>query len=112
MNRLRPVAGKAGQTTATGPSSASSSASAPGPMFPAGVESNVEQYVKRNCLQPWRFSQSGASSLRETASYAPTERVLRDGKGVAVGKVVSIVVVHGGPGHIKKKPNSHQHNTT
>src|SRR3546814_10619355 len=77
MNRLRPVAGKAGQTTATGASSASSSASATGPMFPAGVESNVEQYLKRNCLQPWRFSQSSASRLRETASSAATERVLR-----------------------------------
>ncbi len=43
---VRPFSGKAGQAMAIDAPSASSSASATGPMLPAGVESKVEQYLK------------------------------------------------------------------
>ena len=45
MKRVRPVVGKAGQTTAAGTSRASTSASQTGPILPSGVELNVEQYL-------------------------------------------------------------------
>ena len=43
---VRPLAGNAGQAMVKGDASASSSASATGPMLPAAVESKVEQYLK------------------------------------------------------------------
>jgi hypothetical protein len=43
---VRLLAGNAGHTTVRSDPSASSSASATGPMLPAGVESKVEQYLK------------------------------------------------------------------
>ena len=43
---VRPCSGEAGHTRVVSSPSASSSASATGPMLPAGVESNVEQYLK------------------------------------------------------------------
>ncbi len=43
---VRPFSGKAGQAIAKSLPSASSSASATGPMLPAAVESKVEQYLK------------------------------------------------------------------
>jgi hypothetical protein len=43
---VRPFSGNAGHAIVKSVSSASISASATGPMLPAGVESKVEQYLK------------------------------------------------------------------
>ncbi|MNI81044.1 hypothetical protein D3C73_1376240 [compost metagenome] len=51
-------------------SSASSRASLTGPMLPAAVESNVEQYLKKICSQPRSRNQRRASSDSFTASAA------------------------------------------
>lgn len=72
---VRPAAGKAGQKITASAPSASASASATGPILPCGVESKVEQYLNRNCRQPWARSQSSAASDWRTASAAGTERV-------------------------------------
>ena len=50
--------------------SASAIASATGPMLPAGVESKVEQYLKKNCRAPAPRNQSRAASDCATASAA------------------------------------------
>ena len=55
-------------------SSATSNASATGPMLPASVESKVEQYLKKYCFVPPRFSHSSASSDSLIASAAGMER--------------------------------------
>ena len=67
---MRPVSGKAGQAMVKLSSSASSSASATGPMLPASVESKVEQYLKKNCWQPACCSQRSAASDCSTACSA------------------------------------------
>ena len=55
-------------------SSASASASATGPMLPSAVESKVEQYLKKNCVQPCARSQSSAARDWATASAGSMER--------------------------------------
>src|SRR5262249_38137365 len=52
-------------------------ASPTGPMFPRGVESKVEQYLKTNCRHPCSFSQLKAWSDCRIASGASIDRVLR-----------------------------------
>jgi hypothetical protein len=47
-----------------------------GPMLPSGVESKVEQYLKRIWLAPWARSQSQAASDCATASAAGIDRDL------------------------------------
>src|SRR5690606_7594040 len=59
-----------------GAASASSSAWATGPMLPRGVESKVEQYLKRYWRAPARRSQASAARLWSTASAGSTLRVL------------------------------------
>jgi hypothetical protein len=55
---------------------ADSSASATGPMLPASVESNVEQYLKKNCRVPACLSAEMAASDCATASAAGIVRDL------------------------------------
>ena len=59
---MRPAPGNAGQTIANFVLSASISASATGPMLPAGVELNVEQYLKKICRAPFACSHSSAAN--------------------------------------------------
>ena len=59
--------GNAGQRKAKSQSSACISASATGPMLPLGVESKVEQYLKKNCAAPRASSQRNAVSESDTA---------------------------------------------
>ena len=48
----RPAWGKAGQTATPLLPRASAKASPTGPILPSGVESKVEQYLKRYCSTP------------------------------------------------------------
>src|SRR5690606_21010124 len=72
---VRPVAGKAGQTITFSAPSALTRASATGPMLPCGVESKVEQYLKKNWRQPCSRSHSSASSDCATACSGAMLRV-------------------------------------
>ncbi len=71
---MRSLAGKAGQASAKPHRSASTSASATGPILPASVLSKVEQYLKKNCRHPAACSQRSAARLSRTASPAGTVR--------------------------------------
>ena len=63
VGRLRlKVQGTAGQTITLCASSARARASATGPILPSGVESKVEQYLKKNCRHPWACNHSSAAS--------------------------------------------------
>ncbi|MNG95851.1 hypothetical protein D3C79_548970 [compost metagenome] len=77
LNRVRWFSGKAGQARANGVSSASSKASATGPMLPCAVESKVEQYLKKYCRQPVALSQARAVRDCSTACSAGSVRVFR-----------------------------------
>ena len=72
----RPVSGNAGQAMASLAPSASSRASATGPILPSSVESKVEQYLKKNRRAPARRSQDSAASDWSTASPAGIVRDL------------------------------------
>ncbi len=65
-----PFTGKAGQAMEKSSPSASSSASATGPILPSSVESKVEQYLKKICRAPFPRSHSSAISDWSTASPA------------------------------------------
>src|SRR5262249_21981424 len=64
---LRAFAGNAGQASAKPQPSAAISASATGPILPASVLSNVEQYLKKNCRHTAERSQASAARLSSTA---------------------------------------------
>ena len=74
---LRPLLNKEGHKRVYGRFSSSNSASATGPMFPCGVESKVEQYLKYRRSAPWAFNQRTASSDSATASAAGSDRLFR-----------------------------------
>ena len=65
---VRLFSGKAGHAIVKSASSAASSASATGPILPCGVESKVEQYLKKNCRAPTAVSQRKAAKDSSTAS--------------------------------------------
>lgn len=67
---VRPVSGKAGQAIVKSVSKVSISELITGPIFPSSVESNVEQYLKKNCLAPVIRSQSSVAVDWATASVA------------------------------------------
>src|SRR5947208_2905058 len=73
---VRLLVGKAGHAIAKDSLSASSNASATGPILPASVESNVEQYLKKNWTVPESRSQVSAASDIATASADGIERDL------------------------------------
>ena len=86
--RVRPFVGYAGQTTARSAPSASRSASATGPMLPSGVESNVEQYLKKNCRAPSsRSHASAAGDSRDRLRDRRRARLQRDDDRVDVGQL-------------------------
>jgi hypothetical protein len=45
---------------------ASDKTSRTGPILPSGVESKVEQYLKRNCRHPCAFSHSSAAKKHQS----------------------------------------------
>ena len=76
---VRPVAGNAGQTmTGSFICSALTKASMTGPMLPAGVESNVEQYLNMICSQPCSNNHVNACKEFATASSIRHERDLSE----------------------------------
>ena len=82
----RPLAGKAGQAIVKSVPSASISASATGPMLPRSVESNVEQYLKKNCRHPASCSQRERSerTCADRLRWRRRARLQRDHDGVGV----------------------------
>ena len=67
---VRPVSGKAGQAIVNEASKSAMKASITGPMLPSSVESNVEQYLKKNLSVPTAFNQAEClQRLADSFSY-------------------------------------------